>query len=120
MKRVVSVIIVLMMILIALAGCGGGGKGGGAPVSKYVGVWTMTSVDAFGNGEEFTAKELNMTGTLDIKANGTIDLDLDGEKASDKWKEEDGKLVLDSGFVGELKDGRIALEVMGVIFYFSK
>ncbi|MGI6349169.1 MAG: hypothetical protein GX245_01890 [Eubacteriaceae bacterium] len=118
MKRVVSVIIVLMMILIALAGCGGGDKG--APVSKYVGVWTMTSVDAFGNGQEFTAKELDMSGSLDIKANGTIDLDLDGTKASDKWKEEDGKLVLDSGFVGELKDGRIALEVMGVIFYFSK
>ncbi len=118
MKKVVGIAIVLIMIL-TLVGCGGGG-GGGASDSKYVGTWTMTSVDVFGDGERTLAKDINMSGTLDVKSNGKIDVTLDGSKSSDNWQEKDGKLVLDSGLTGELVDGEIALDVMGVIMYFGK
>lgn len=117
MKRIVCIMIVLIMVL-AMVGCGGGGSG--ASNSKYIGTWTMTSVDVFGDGEESAAKDLDMSGTLVVKSDGKVDITLGSDKSTDKWQEKEGKLVLDSGMTGEIKDGRLAMDVFGVIMYFTK
>lgn len=125
MKRVISVAIILMMVLIILTGCGGGGdkKDTGASESKYVGIWTLTSVDVSGNGQEVSAEDMNISGSLNVESNGTIHIDLGDERERwrEMWKEKDGKLVLEAtGLVGEMKDGRVVLKAFGKTVYFSK
>ena len=83
-----------MMVLIILAGCGYGGDkkdtgASGEQIRRYL---TLTSVDVSGNGQEVSAEDMNISGSLNVESNGIIHIDLvmkerDGEKCGKKKME---------------------------------
>ncbi len=115
MKRIISLAAVAIMVFV-LVGCGGGSD------SKYVGEWKLTKANYA--GIEMTAEEIGMDATLDVKGNGKLTLEFDGEKAEGEWEEKDGNLVIkgdDTGDVtAEMVDGNIVLNYSGVGMVFEK
>lgn len=115
MKKILCVAAIVVMVF-AFAGCGGGSD------SKYVGKWTLTKANYA--GMEMTAEEIGMEATLDVKPNGKLVLEFNGESAEGKWEEKDGKLVIKGDETGDvtadMKDKAIVLEYSGVQMIFEK
>lgn len=114
MKRFLCVAAVVVMVF-ALVSCGGSN-------SKYVGKWKLTKANYA--GIEMTADQLGMKATLDVKGNGKLTFEFEGEKAEGTWEEKDGKLIIKDDKTGEMtaemKDKAIVLEYSGVQMFFEK
>lgn len=111
MKRSKKLLLVFLSVLMVLmlVGCGGGQQ------DPVVGNWKFTEGSM--GGMTVTAKDAGMEFSLNFKADGTLEGDLMGEKATGKWKKDGDKYTVDIG--GEavpmtLKDGKLTLDYQGV------
>lgn len=114
MKRILCVVAVVAMVF-ALVSCGGSD-------SKYVGKWKLTKANYA--GIEMSADQLGMKAVLDVKGNGKLTFEFEGEKGEGTWEEKDGKLIINDEKTGEItaemKDKAIVLEYSGVQMFFEK
>ena len=95
MKKTICTVLVLVLCVSVLAACGGGG---GSSDNPNVGTWTAVSVEAF--GMESDIKEVFSGGaTLELRANGNVNMSFDGDKANGKWTGSAIRLTLTVGGV---------------------
>ena len=121
---------VLLMMCMVLTGCGGGGGGGGT--DPIVGKWSVTGMD-LGTGtvinlqefaEEYGVDAASVSITFDIKADGTLSGDANGETASGTLKKGSGNeytLTMDgSDQICTLEDGKLIMESEGIKMILTK
>ena len=114
-------------MVFGLSACAsGGGAGGGDAKTAAVGNWElaeMTGADV-PEGGVAALKEMGMTITLEMGADGTFTMDLMGDKQSGTWEAKDGgtiAMTADGVTVdAKLEGGKLSLTQEGMGLVFSK
>lgn len=124
MKKTLTILCALIITIscIALAGCGKGGNGTDASDSPYLGTWKAVTAEALGQ-EVPIAEVLDYDLTLTLNADGSAQLEADGEVANGKWSESGTEVkVSGSDMNMTLKDegGKLSTSIVGVTIYFEK
>lgn len=110
MKKISSIVLALIM-LVNLAACGGKNTKSNDP---NIGMWNAVSASMLGVTQDIV--EVFEKGvSLELKANGKYNLDMDGKKASGKWSYKAGGLSLSGSglvFTGNVENGILTLTNM--------
>ena len=115
MKKL-TIIAVMFILLFTLVSCGG--ESGDSP---YVGTWKATVATM--DGTEVNVSDVLGQFTLDIKANGTLEMNVNEKNGETSWEETDkGFVVEDNGTTMEFiaEDDKLYVEQSGIKIYFEK
>ena len=121
-KRIAALMLVFAMTVLMLAGCGS------SKASPVVGTWKATTIEM--EGSTFEIDEwLSLAGIedlkneMELKSNGKLTIDMMGEQGEGTWKYEEPKVTLTvdgDDVVAEYKDGKILLDLEGIVMIFEK
>lgn len=114
-KRIVVVLVVLILV-ISLSACGGKFAG-----SDYLGTWKATVATM--DDVELNVDKILGDFTMGLEADGTVNLDINGDKGSGEWKEtKDGIALLEGDRSMEFtSDGeKLVVEQNSIEIYFEK
>lgn len=115
LKRKFGIIAIVLVVRLILGACGSSNAD-----SPFVGVWNATSYEM--EGMVLTAESFGDS-VIEVKPNGSLNIDFIGEKASGKWKETDNGFVITSSgeeFPLTIQDGILVMEYEGIRFNFVK
>ena len=122
-KRVITVLLSAMLIMSALvlASCGGGGNSD----SPFVGSWECVKIEA--SGMELTPEEADLTFSVEIKGDGTLEATTNGKSdGAGKWEEDgDGIKITDASdtsIAGTMDGEQLILDFTdsGIVFTMEK
>ena len=124
MKSIIKVLMALSLVagLFALVGCGGNGTAAEDFSDNFVGVWDLYSMEENGqpasNEDIEMMKDLGMTITLTLNADGSVHFDALGSEHEGTWVAKDATTVTITidGTPEDmtLEDGVLSMEVDGV------
>ncbi len=121
MKKCIAILscIAILVTIAAFAGCGAGKD---LSSSKYLGVWVGTDVTGFGESESMDSVFNGGQTRLELKADGTVEGIMGGEKIDCTWTEVSSgvKFKGDIKTTAKAEGDELVLKVIGVSLHLKK